>query len=188
MKRYLLIAKINFKTSKIALFLLITLMSFVFCNDANAQFPGNDNITGSGKTFIIPTGVTSVTASAWGGGGGGGGCSINKDGGNGGGGGGATTRGINVVAGNTFTYTVGASGTYGEETDNNPGRNGGASSITSSLLSVPMIANGGTGGNRNQGALNTPTNSGGGTASGGTINITGTNGERGGNTGGDGRA
>ncbi|MES2811986.1 MAG: GEVED domain-containing protein [Bacteroidota bacterium] len=170
--------KKNYLTSALNKYntLLLLVFAFFFTNALFAQFPGNDNAPGIGKTFNVPTGVTSVTASAWGAGGGGGGSSSNNNGGNGGGGGGATTRVITVTGGSTsFTYTVGGGGNAGAAAAG-AGGNGGLSSITSAAPSTNMIANGGTGGLGNNVALGTPTNSGGGTASGGTTNPSGANG------------
>ncbi|NHM04532.1 GEVED domain-containing protein [Flavobacterium celericrescens] len=175
------------KKRKNLLLLIAYLSTFLFgSQEIFAQFPGNDNTPGIGKTFNVPVGVTSVTASSWGGGGGGGGSNSNTNGGNGGGGGGATTRTIAVTGGvTTFTYTVGSGGAAGAAAGGTGG-NGTLSSITSASPLTNMIANGGTGGVGNRGSLNLPTNSGGGTASGGTTNSNGLNGTRVGAPGGDG--
>ena len=165
---------------------LLFLFTLLSLNDVFGQFPGNDNTPGVAKTFNVPAGVTSVTASAWGAGGGGGGSNLNGFGGNGGGGGGATTRVITVTGGaTTFTYTVGTGGVAGSSAGGTGG-NGTLSSITSGAPVTNMIANGGTGGRGNALLLNTPTNSGGGTASGGTTNANGNNGILGGGSGGTG--
>ncbi|MBK6884475.1 MAG: hypothetical protein IPH05_16325 [Flavobacteriales bacterium] len=61
----------------------------------------------SSSTFLVPAGVTEVTVECWGGGGRGGRQTSNGRGG--GGGGGAYVRStIPVIAGNTYTVTVGA--------------------------------------------------------------------------------
>jgi hypothetical protein len=170
----------------VAFTFLITIFLLFTSQNIRAQFPGNDNVPGIGKTFNVPAGVTSVTASAWGGGGGGGGSNINNSGGNGGGGGGATTRVISVTGGvTTFTYTVGQGGNAGAS-GGGTGGNGTLSSISSASPLTNMVANPGTGGRGNALGLNAPTNSGGGTASGGTSNVSGSNGTQGGNSGGNG--
>jgi hypothetical protein len=65
---------------------LITLLFFVTAGEAQTTQVYNAN-----DTFVVPAGVTSVQAEAWGAGGAGGGNSTNNDGG-GGGGGGAYSR------------------------------------------------------------------------------------------------
>lgn len=173
----------NSKLNISSLFLLfLTLFGF---SDAFGQFPGNDNTPGVGKTFTVPANVTHVNAAAWGAGGGGGGSNNNGTGGNGGGGGGAASSQIAVNSGNVFTYTLTAGGAAGGA-GGGAGGNGGNTTITAVTPAINMIANGGTGGLGNAVALNTPTNSGGGTASGGTTNSTGSNGIRGGASGGAG--
>lgn len=164
---------------------LLAMFVLLGFSDAFGQFPGNDNTPGVGKTFTVPANVTHVNAAAWGAGGGGGGSNNSGSGGNGGGGGGAASRQIAVSSGNIFTYTLTAGGTAGAS-GGGAGGNGGNTTITAVTPATNMIANGGTGGLGNAAALNTPTNSGGGTASGGTTNSTGSNGIRGGASGGDG--
>ena len=163
---------------------ILLLLIFLGSNFAYCQLI--DSTPGVGKTFNVPTGVTSVTASAWGAGGGGGGSSANNNGGNGGGGGGATSSVIAVLGGSTsFTYTVGAAGAAGAAGTNPTanGGNGGFSSITCTLPTVGMTANGGTGGLGNKATANFTTNSGGGTATGGTTNASGLPGVQGDNQG-----
>lgn len=154
-------------------FLFITSVGFsqtqTYTNPAN-------NGTATNR-FTVPTGVTSVTLAAWGGGGGGGGSSSNGAGGNGGGGGGATTRIIDVSAGNFFDAVVGAGGAAGSSAGGTGG-NGGLSSIISTPPAVSMIANGGLGGLGNAVTINLLLNGSGGTASGGTTNVSGNNGTR----------
>jgi len=116
--------------------------------------------TGSGN-FTVPCGVTSLTVEIWGGGGAGGAADNNPNGGSGGGAGGYSTAILAVTPGNNIAYTVGAGGTGGS----NNGNPGAATSFG------VMLANGGNGGGQNQGAFGT-----GGTASGGTTNLTGGNG------------
>ena len=121
-------------------------------------------IVAGSYSFVVPSGVTSVSAAAIGGGGGAYGDTSNA----GAGGGGGAFRYVNnisVTPGATITVTVGAAGTSGLSTSN-----GGPSSFGSSV-----VANGGgraTGGSTNYGAGGT-----GGTGSGG-------DGGRGGDSGG----
>jgi hypothetical protein len=165
--------------------IFILLFGVFGMTNAFGQFPGNDNLPGTGKTFIVPANVTHVNAAAWGAGGGGGGSSSNGNGGNGGGGGGAASGQFGVMAGNTFTYSVGTGGNAGAAAAGTGG-NGTNSTITAATPLVNMAGNGGTGGLGNAAALNTPTNSGGGTATGGTTNSPGVNGTRVAATGGSG--
>ncbi|RDI58208.1 T9SS type A sorting domain-containing protein [Flavobacterium glaciei] len=154
-------------------FFFITLTGFaqevLYTNPANNGLPAN--------RFTVPAGVTSVTLAAWGGGGGGGGSNINGAGGNGGGGGGATSRTIDVSAGNFFDAVVGAGGAAGSSAGG-AGGNGGLSSIIAATPLVNMTANGGQRGLGNAAAIVLGTTSSGGTASDGTVNVTGSNGTR----------
>jgi hypothetical protein len=115
--------------------------------------------TGGSGTETVPAGKTSVRIRVRGGGQAG---SRDADGGEpgGGGGGGFCERTIAVVAGNTLSYSVGAS-KLGRSTDG-VGATGNASSVTGTVSggSVSMTANGGAAGA-------------GGTATGGTTNTTG---------------
>jgi hypothetical protein len=174
----------NFFTKKNKPNLLAIIFVFLGVTNTFGQFPGNDNVVGVGKTFIIPAGVTSVTTAVWGGGGGGGGCSINGSGGNGGGGGGSTSLTFNVLSGQTITYTVGSGGTAGAAAGGTGG-NGTLSSLAHVISATSLLGNPGTGGLGNAAALGTPVNSGGGTASGGA-NSPGVNGTRVPATGGNG--
>ena len=146
--------------------------------------------TGTG-TFTVPANVTHINAAAWGGGGGGGGSSSSGSGGNGGGGGGAASYNlISVVPGNTFTYAVGIGGAGGEAAGGT-GADGVISTINSVTPITPAIVlsgGPGTGGLGNSAAINTPTNSGGGIATGsvGAILSNGLVGTRNGNPGGNG--
>lgn len=58
-------------------------------------------------TWVAPTGVTSVSAEAWGGGGTGATMTVNGTGGGGGGGGYSKTNSITVTPGSSYTVTVG---------------------------------------------------------------------------------
>lgn len=130
--------------------------------------------TGAG-TFAVPCDVTSITVKTWGAGGAGGGSRTSGDSGDGGGAGGYCIGIFTVTSGQTINYIVGAGGTGGTD----DGANGGNTTI----LSLGIAANGGSGGDRNGGSVTGL----GGTASGGTINTSGANGTIGGsNTGGTG--
>ena len=125
---------------------------------ANANYTGSPNITYSGNycfytykssgTFIPPQNM-QVGIIVVGGGGGGGNTSTSYAGG--GAGGGVSyvpiTNGLNLVANNTYTITVGAGGAGGGLGDNN-GSDGGTSSVTGTISSGSMniTATGGTGG------------------------------------------
>jgi hypothetical protein len=123
--------------------------------------------------WTCPDGITSVTVEVWGAGGAGGGSTSNASGGSGGGGGGYTTASVSVTPGNTYTVTVGAGGT---------GSTGNGTAGTASSF-ITLTANGGGGGETNTG---TPGS--GGTASGGSTNLTGGNGITGASDGGAGGA
>ena len=129
----------------------------------------------SSGTWTVPADVTEITVEAWGAGGAGGGSTSNDaGGGSGGGGGGYCINVFTVTPGQTINYTVGAGGT---------GSNGNGTSGDTTLI-LSLQANGGGGGGANMGTIGS-----GGTASGGTTNITGGRGLKGkGNTGGNGGA
>jgi len=96
-------------------------------------------------SFVVPAGVTSISAVAVGGGGGGGGGTDGSNGGGGGGGGAlAYVNSIAVTPAETLTIVVGASGTGGAGL--NVGTSGGLSSIARSAT-ILLQANGGTRGN-----------------------------------------
>ncbi len=92
-------------------------------------------------TFIVPAGVTSVQAEAWGAGGAGGGNTLTEDG-SGGGGGGAYSKNpsIAITSGSSHDVIVGAGGTGGTGI----GGNGGDSYFSTILT---LLAKGGSGGN-----------------------------------------
>jgi len=95
--------------------------------------------------FVVPAGVTSISAVAVGGGGGGGGGTDTTNGGGGGGGGAlAYVNSIAVTPGETLTIVVGTSGAGGAGL--NVGTSGGLSSIARSAT-ILLQANGGTRGN-----------------------------------------
>lgn len=141
-------------------FLLVIFLMFFGFNQSLGQVTTDTYTSGSGN-FIVPCGVTSLTVTIWGGGGAGGAADNNPNGGSGGGSGGYSTAVLTVLPGDIIAYSVGTGGTGGV----NNGGNGNPTSFGT------MLANGGTGGGQNQGAIGT-----GGTASGGTTNTTGANG------------
>ncbi|SFA92988.1 glycine-rich domain-containing protein, partial [Algoriphagus aquimarinus] len=108
-------------------------------------------VPGGGETFIVPSGVTSITVEVWGGGGGGG-ARFGSNGESGGGGGGAYSRSvITVTPGQALNYYVG----FGALTSA-PGEDSWFSSNTT------LMAKGG-----NSAADNSPTGANGGLAASG---------------------
>ena len=101
----------------------------------------------SSGSFVVPSGVTSVTVKAWGGGGGSGGTNNTQDGGDGGGGGYATAT-LSVTASESLTVTVGGGGGAGTQQDRYTGGGGGGGGYSSVYRSATplLIAPGGGGG------------------------------------------
>ncbi len=157
-----------------AVFFVVLLVGMAFVAQATT-FTYNTS-----GTWVVPSGVTSVTFEIWGGGGGGGGASgngsfTNGTTGGGGGGGGYSVLTLNVVAGNTYVYTVGASGAGGSGGGSATAASGGATSISGFGI-TSFSAAGGTGGHcsptdNTNGASGT-----GGTGVGGSTNRLGGNG------------
>ncbi|MFV8391273.1 T9SS sorting signal type C domain-containing protein [Flavobacterium sp. LB2P6] len=155
--------------------IIITGLFFLITQLSNSQTV-TVTTTGAG-TFVVPCGVVSLTVRAWGAGGAGGGSRNAGASGDGGGGGGYTSGVFTVTSGQTINYIVGTGGVG----STNDGTNGGNTTIAG----IGLVANGGTGGNRNGGTITGL----GGTASGGAVNTPGANGAiGGGNTGGNGGA
>ena len=99
----------------------------------------------SSNTWVAPDNVTEVEYLVVGGGGGGGGSPPASSGGGGGGAGGfRIASGFPIVAGNTYTVTIGSGGGAGGS--GNRGGNG-SSSIFSSVTSAGGGGGGGSGGN-----------------------------------------
>ena len=156
--------------------LFISLMGF-------SQSPFTDNTNNGSETFVVPTGVTSVTVQIWGAGGGGGGSTTSGSGGSGGGGGGYTTKTFSVTAGENITYTIGTGGIAGTSA----GVIGGTG-VTTTLNHIPsttvLTGTGGTGGNFNKGTVGSGGSGTGGTTTAGSPGIIGTtSGGNGGNGG-----
>lgn len=109
--------------------------------------------SGSGCTWNVPAGVTSISYLAVGGGGGGGGARAassppNLGGGGGGAGGRVNASSFSTTSGSTITITVGTGGAGGAASTN--GSNGNSTSITYS--STTITAAGGNGGGGSTGA------------------------------------
>ena len=104
--------------------------------------------SGSGCTWTVPTGVTSISYFAVGGGGGGGGANPSANawfGGGGGGGGGLTqSSSLSVTAGASITLTIGTGGSAGAAGAS--GGNGSATTFTYSSTTVTAAAGTGGGG------------------------------------------
>lgn len=122
---------------------------------------------GSG-TFVVPTGISSITVKAWGAGGGGGNASGSSGRGGDGGGGGFSQATLSVTAGESLTYNVGTGG-GSTSTANNAGNGGGFSALLRSATYL-VQAGGGAGGGGSTGTAN----GGNGGAGGGTSGVVGT--------------
>jgi hypothetical protein len=125
------------------------------------------NTSGGTWTWTAPSGTSTVEAQAWGAGGGGGGKGSGGTPAAGGGGGGeyAAEPANTVVAGDSYTFVVGAAGAGG--TSGNTGSTGGNSTF-SGTSATTVTAHGGaggttdlTGGSGGSGSTNTAHNSGG---------------------------
>ncbi len=109
-------------------------------------------LTNPASPWVVPAGVSSVIVQAWGGGGGSGGVSVRStssgtycSAGSGGGGGGAYAQStLSVVAGQSYTVSVGAAGTAGAASGGGNGGDGGSSTFSGTGGTVTAV--GGTGG------------------------------------------
>ena len=116
------------------------------------EFIGNQGgLTDRVYSFIIPTGVTSISAVAIAGGGGGGETSSGAGSGGAGGGGGLSyDTSLAVTPGETLTITVGHSGNGGQAPSDPPGAIGTGEAATNTTIkrgsTVLLQANGGTAG------------------------------------------
>lgn len=131
--------------------------------------------SGTGATYTVPSNVTRLLVKVQGGGGGGGGGDQGTTTwgcGSGGGAGGYAEKIISTSAGSTFTYTIGGSANGGTA-GNNSGTAGNATTWDSG--GSPVVGNGGDpGGSMAAGNTLVGASAGvGGTATGGTLNITG---------------
>ena len=138
--------------------LFLSLLFLIGVSSVSFAQTFTDNASG---TWVVPTGVTSISVQAWGAGGAGGGSTTNGSGGSGGGGGAYAINTFAVTPGQNINYTVGTAGA---------GSNGAGTAGNDTTI-LALTARGGTGGGANQGAIGT-----GGTATGGSTNTTGGNG------------
>ncbi len=125
--------------------LLVLVSSFSF----NSSFAQTKTITLTGSgSWVVPTGVSSITVSCWGAGGAGGGSSSSTSIEFGGGGGGAySSKTLTVTAGTTYYYSVGEGGVAN-------GGNGGNSWFNSSnSQGTTLVASGGKGATSSIGGL-----------------------------------
>ncbi|MGJ8594160.1 MAG: PKD-like domain-containing protein, partial [Aquaticitalea sp.] len=158
-----------------AQFAVVILITLCALPALNAQV--NESNSGS-YTSTVPANAVSATVEIWGAGGAGGGGTSNNNAGSGGGGGAYSARTFAVLPGQIINYTIGSGGNG--STGN--GGNGGNTTLSHTITGTNMTANGGTGGTRNNNPVGV-----GGTATGGTTNMSGQNGGNGGgNTGGNG--
>ena len=108
-------------------------------------------VTNPVSPWTVPAGVTSVKVEVWGGGGGGGGCQgtgfSGTNVGSGGGGGAYNVMTLSVIPGQSYTISIGAGGSVGDDAN---GGSGGNTTVTGSAGTV--TATGGAGGVRRGGA------------------------------------
>ncbi len=136
------------------------------------SFSGQISSAQGADTFIVPSGITSITVKAWGGAGGGGAGGSAAAGGDGGAGGYVLAT-LPVTPGETLNLYVGGGGRAGtRNTSGGGGGGGGYTSIYRGSTPLAIIAGGGGGG----GGRSTSTHTGGdGGAGGGTTGIAGGN-------------
>ena len=134
------------------------------------SYNGQTYTSQGASTFVVPSGVTSITTKMWGGGGGGAAASTSSGGGGAGGGGGYVNSTITVTPGETLTIYVGGAGGAGGTTNTSGygGGGGGYSSIYRSTTPLAIAAGGAGGG----GGRSTSAGTAGG-AGGGTTGVTG---------------
>lgn len=120
--------------------------------------------TAGNDSFVVPSGITSITVKAWGGAGGGGAGNGNSGVGGTGGGGGYAKAVINVTPGETLTLRIGAGGA--KATANQRGGSGGEASKVQRSSTILVEAGAGAGGGGRRG--NTSGTEGDGGAGGGT--------------------
>lgn len=125
--------------------------------------------TAGTNTFVVPTGVTSMTVEAWGAGGGGGNGNSSTGTGGAGGGGGYAQSTLTVTPGESLTVNVGTGGAKAAAASNG-GNGGGFSALLRSATYLIQAGGGGGGG----GSMGANTNNGGaGGAGGGASGIIG---------------
>jgi len=149
------------------------------------SFTGQIFTSQGAGTYIVPSGITSLTVKMWGGGGGGGGGGATAAGG-GGGGGGYSTATLTVTPGETLNVYVGGGGDGGAYSSggNDAGGGGGGGGYSSVYRggTLLLLASGGGGG----GGARQARAGGGGGAGGGSTGVNGSNGYTSTNGGGGG--
>ena len=112
------------------------------------SFSGQLYTSQGSSTYVVPTGVTSITIKAWGGGGGGGAASSSTGTGGAGGGGSYVSTTLTVTPGETLTTYVGGGGAPGGTTNTSGygGGGGGYTSIYRGSTLLALAAGGGGGG------------------------------------------
>lgn len=153
----------------IAVFTKTVLFTFLFSILFVGSSWGQTTVTYSTAgtyNWTVPTGVTSIQVEAWGGGGGGGGATAATGRSGGGGAGGAYVKNTNVtvIAGTTYTITVGAGGVAGTSSSATVnGAAGGSSTAVFGSTTITAVGGGGANGGASgavSGAGGTGTNSG----------------------------
>ena len=113
-----------------------------------AAFNGQIFSTAGSGSYLVPSGVTTITVKAWGGGGGGGAGSGSTGSGGNGGGGGFAQADITVTPGETLSVLVGTGGSAGANS-RNAGNGGGYSAVQRSSTFLVQAGGGGGGGGGN---------------------------------------
>src|SRR5665647_2748311 len=123
---------------------LVFLAAFLLLPGFNNLGWGQTQTFNTSGSFIVPTGVTSITVECWGGGGGG----SNRGGAAGGGGGGAYTIGAfsGLTGGNSISITIGNGGAIGVAGNSSSAIYGTNTVTANGGLSVNNSRTGGTGG------------------------------------------
>ena len=146
---------------------------YIYTVGGNSPSGTTTNFSTQGSaSYVVPSGISSITVKMWGGGGGGGAGGDSTTGGAGGGAG-YVTASLSVTAGETLTVYVGGGGTGGTySTSGGGGGGGGYSSLYRSATPLAIAAGGGGGGGGRTGTDVTQTGGAGG-AGGGTTGVTG---------------
>jgi hypothetical protein len=127
----------------------------------------------TGTSWVVPGGVTSITAKCWGGGGGAGGGHSGDGAGGNGGGGGAVVSTIAVTPSETLTIMVGGGGGGGTNADSSQGTGGGGGGYSAILRSSTVLMQCAGGGGGGAGANTSSERGGHGGAGGGATGVTG---------------